>query len=1167
MLSDSRRKAPDTDLAELAEAEAALAFSSMPNVTFCPGAWQKLPAAPDWQAADSAFIPHCRQLLALCGSPDRAQNLLLLVVREMDPESAEEHWIEVQRRVFYSAAVAPLLAAPPATTLEAGQVRISEGLCRDRRDLAPLIVTLALLFALLAVAFYVAALALGRHIVGSWQAWVLPPLGGFAIGLAIPLLSLRVLQNIAPAPSAAAIDSAWWPALAGMLALILPAVVLRLGLKSAGGYLGDWQIEGRWGLAMVAVALGACAFWCWPACVSLGPQAVTVLVPLVVASALLLFLFGRAIDTTDRLPVALAAVAALVALPLGLALFLGSSALLWGVAAAAGAIVLGAEVATRARGTKRTKAAARAAAGDGQPCPRRSRHLGRSTRPGLVSHVSATGRFRRNKYATGPICRRPNGLVGAVRHDRIGQDRGCPAHYRSVECQRSGSRSPVWQLPCGRLPLRTVPSIARRRLRRHCAGGRPTAERPSRFHAARARRSVRAVLCDVGRKRSRCRRRHHNPERFDGRSLRSSLRKLTRNRHVVLFIDNVHWLDDGSAALLKHLRERMPPEGELPLMILLVGRDDTRLRSLGLETGIVRVPVPSRPEQLSILTGSLRIDPDSAQHILDAMGVLAEEPGGLFWLGRAVVELVDAGAFEATDKGFALRADFLAKERLPVPAELRSELAARLRGSPQDQAVAECAALLGAQFRVSDLADSLAIDRLDLLRTLERFERELRICRDVVDDDDRYAFSSAFMLEVVRAEFGLLSVDRLRQKPAKIVQELHARIAATLERRAQKDPSVLYALAEHYHAAGDHYAEKGVEFGLLAARAARAQFAFENARSRLQAIESAARLLGRAQDLTREALLIDFDEANVTGRNRQVVAARGIEHLASVNTADRELTMSVARACYDAGRDSGHAKWFEHAARLAHQTIEHSTTATEQAEGHHLLGISLPVSRVAERLESLRRGLQLLNPTGGGTATDRLLGARLLDSLAEQLSHGGLAERLEARSLFERSLSIRRAPGTGDLPGQARALGGLGRLSLASDPADFAQAARYFQEDLQISQEIGDTAGQSLCHSFLGRCDRGLNQLPGALDHFRQAEKLALSPKDRLFAYAGMLDVSMEMDKPAEVESIGRKLLAEIDSQPLPEGCAAELVRVLSIHSAQLRDDWARLLADRLTSH
>ena len=64
-----------------------------------------------------------------------------------------------------------------------------------------------------------------------------------------------------------------------------------------------------------------------------------------------------------------------------------------------------------------------------------------------------------------------------------------------------------------------------------------------------------------------------------------------------------------------------------------------------------------------------------------------------------------------------------------------------------------------------------------------------------------------------------------------------------------------------------------------------------------------------------------------------------------------------------------------------------------------------------------------------------------------------------------------------------------------------------------------------------------------------------------------MLEVSIELEQMAAAESIGRELLTEIDSKPVPEACAAEINRVLSAHANRLGGDWARALADRLAPH
>jgi hypothetical protein len=204
--------------------------------------------------------------------------------------------------------------------------------------------------------------------------------------------------------------------------------------------------------------------------------------------------------------------------------------------------------------------------------------------------------------------------------------------------------------------------------------------------------------------------------------------------------------------------------------------------------------------------------------------------------------------------------------------------------------------------------------------------------------------------------------------------------------------------------------------------------------------------------------------------------------------------------------------------------------------------------------------LEPLEPTDD----NRLRQARVLDSLAEQLARGTPTEQAEARGRFERSLAIRREGGLGDLPGQARALGGLGRLNLVSDPPDYVAAARYLAEDLHLSEEIGDAVGQSMCHTLLGRCERALGHWDAALSHFRQAQQAAPGVKDQLFAKAGMLDVALVLGRQEEAAAIGRDLLAQAEAGPMPALCADEIARVVALHADALRDGWGPALVDRL---
>jgi hypothetical protein len=1196
-------------LAALADSEAPLAFGTAANAAVLPGDCRRqLPPTPAWNAPDAAFFPLCRQFAEHFRPGARQVNVMFIVVRAMAPTPTDEYWFQAQRRVFFISDGGSHVAAIATHSQDATQVKFTEGLFRDKSAVLPAIIGVHLLLAVVALALYAGVLGRGGRVVSGWQAWIVPPALGYLLGVALPPMIITGLERVAPDPLASATSAAWWPCAAGALALLLPAIIDRLVARGAASLLGGLPITAHWGANLAAVGCGVGAFWSRHALLSLGWNAGALLVPLCLAAVAVLALLGRAIDRDDPLPAALAVLAVVMAIPFGLGAFLASPPVMWCVALVAtapmawllvrqqragqrhGGQIAGERAGGERSGEKpafeddarvpRTLAELRAAAQSPAYQPlgiyeAASEHL-KQFDGGRTVWLALCGASGSGKTATAQAllralrARHPDLLVLTAScrvesapyepfHEALAEvwgGVGSPAavgndgQFDAVLHELLGMLVPCWSLLSG--------------LGQAAGGG---AVSPHDLFAA----------------------------------IHGTLRRLARKRPVVLLLDDAQWLDvppsgaprdslppdaaaargeasagdarhrsvfgkrmEGSASILHQLRQHLPPGGKLPLLVLLASRDAAKLQHLGVVDAIVKIPMPSPREQASILTASLGLAADSASQIVAALGGIAQEPGGLFWLGRAVAELVDAGAIEAADGQFVLGRGFQTIEKLPIPADLRQELAARLSTSAQHRLVLECAALLGQVFQVSNLAESLAIDRLELLQILRLLEDEMRVLRDVPESDDLYAFSSAFIYEVIRLEFGIDAADGAPARPPKIVRELHARIAAALEKHGNSSPQVIYDLARHYCQAGELLAAKSLAYAVLAARAARAEFTFDSAREYLEMARSAVRPGVETLDLSREALLVDLDEAHVTGRHGETVADRGLDYLAQYPASDHELLVAVARACYEAGRDSVDPQWFGRAARLAQQILDSGRTSAEQAAGLHLLGISLPLERADQRIDSLRRGLARVADTTPRDAGSLLLEARLLGSLAEQLSQGTPAERDEARSLFERGLLVRQANRLGDLPGRARAYGGLGRLAYFGEPPDYSLARQYFEQDLAISEEIGDLAGQSMCCTFLGGCDRAEGKSAAALEHYRRAHAAASSPKDKFYALTGMLLVYGELRSRADLERCAGEWLTLAAEHPIPPGCIEELAPAVSGNAPWLEGPWVAPLAERV---
>jgi hypothetical protein len=903
---------------------------------------------------------------------------------------------------------------------------------------------------------------------------------------------------------------------------------------------------------MMATGCGVTAFFARTAWLALGASALSIVPALTVAACAVMYMFGRALDSTDRFPTMLAPVAVGFATVLGVATMavewqwiagIGFAALvidaLFGLRVALRRSAISksasngnATPATSSRPQTLAELEARARSPEFQPSPSYTEAKAylqqgdaAATRwlalhgPSGAGKSAAASRLIADLRALHPDARvlsgncRSNAPPYQPFHDALGEiweskttpgPQATASGLDSVLQELVGAIVPYWSLLSGF---------------GHASGTSPGAA--GEFYSA----------------------------------VTASLKRLARKQPVILFLDNLQWIDEGSAALLRHLHQRLPPGGDTHLTVLLCARDQTPFQTSGIGDCVMPLNTPSRVEQVAILTEAFGIEPSSAQRIVDALGVLGDEPGGLFWLFQSVRELASAGTLQPTERGFAFRDD---AESLPVPADLRRTLAEKLHASNDQKLILRSAALLGEVFSVTTLAETLELDRLELLETLRQLEQTAHLVCDVPNDDDRYAFSSAFMFETVRDE--LVAPRVAGQRPPKLIQELHSRIASALERRG--DPKLIFALARHWSLAGDRHAAKSFDCCLLAARQARAAFTFDEARRWLSLAERSAQIAGKPFDAALEKLRIDCDESHVTGLNRAATAESAWQLVEHRTHPDHALLVLGARSCYDASRDTGKPIWCERGVALSRRIIASSQVPLEQAAGYHLLGVSLPPRHADERLAALQKGLTLVESDPSDDLTRIALEAKLLSSLGEQLSYGDADDRAAARTYFERGLEIRTSRGLTDLPGQARAHGGLGRLALREEPPDYDAARVHFVEDLRLSESIDDAAGVSMSHGALARCDRAAGDFEAAAEHLRGARDAAHATKDVYFAVIGQLELALEMKNEPAAKGFGRELIAMMERDALPPSCAGELLRIL----AAVDTDWAKAIADRLRS-
>ena len=243
---------------------------------------------------------------------------------------------------------------------------------------------------------------------------------------------------------------------------------------------------------------------------------------------------------------------------------------------------------------------------------------------------------------------------------------------------------------------------------------------------------------------------------------------------VLLVLDDLHWADDLSLMLLRHL---LRAEAPIRLLVLATYRDTEPSRTALLAdvvTGLAR-----RPDVARLELGPLA-EPDVAAMLARAGRraslagrVRAATQGNPFFVGEVIVALGEDG-----DPGAALT------------PRVRDVVRWRLARLPEGAAdVLAAAAVAGAEFDADVLADAANVDLEPALDALEAAERA-RLLRSA-GVLDRFSFAHALVRQTI--------VDEL---PAGRRVRLHARIAHALERAAATRFVAAGDLAAHFAAAG-----------------------------------------------------------------------------------------------------------------------------------------------------------------------------------------------------------------------------------------------------------------------------------------------------------------------------------------------------------------------------
>lgn len=334
------------------------------------------------------------------------------------------------------------------------------------------------------------------------------------------------------------------------------------------------------------------------------------------------------------------------------------------------------------------------------------------------------------------------------------------------------------------------------------------------------------------------------------------LRCAGQQQPLLLVLDDVHWADPASIALLQMIAY----EPALPLLGLVTSRPDDpdaaawvrrtldRLRRDGLceRRVLPGLDIEEAAALLATRSGAA-VDPEFARDLWQ------RTRGNPYFLEELWRHLSDSRT-AAPPIGSAAEVDSDL-----IPAGVRSMLGQRIeRLSPPTRAVLAAASVQGVEFRVDAVASVISRPEVDVLEALDEAAARGMV-EEVSGGTGRFRFAHALTAEVIRV--GLSGARRAR---------LHGEFGTWLEAASAGEPDRIAEIAFHLTRSADpDLAEKAITYALRAARQADAACAYESAalhlRRALAVIEAGGAAESAAMLRRRYDILVELTSCHERG--------------------------------------------------------------------------------------------------------------------------------------------------------------------------------------------------------------------------------------------------------------------------------------------------------------
>lgn len=545
-------------------------------------------------------------------------------------------------------------------------------------------------------------------------------------------------------------------------------------------------------------------------------------------------------------------------------------------------------------------------------------------------------------------------------------------------------------------------------------------------------------------------------------------RQMAGQTPLLLWVEDIHWADSGTLALLRHLAQHLH---SLRILLLLTYRDEelglAEGRGLGellaeLDRGrraqTIRLARLSREQTRSLLATLLATGDEISVEFLD--GVYGETEGNPFFVEEVCKALIEAGKLYFAG-GAWRRADI---KTVVIPRSIRAAITGRVERLPAyQQEILRSAAVLGREFDFAALQQMGGWGEDTLLGMLEEIERTQLLVETRRTPPVRYAFAHALIPFTLRESLSALRLQRL-----------HSRAAAALETLRPHD---LEALAYHFSAADER--DKAVAYCRQAAQRAQTLYAYDTA---IQHLRTALDLLeANHADGERLATLEQLADVNRLAGERDealTIYAEALDLWRGQTEGERwngvRLCRKIGATYLHLGSGAQMARWAAAAQAGRELGLALIADAPPHPEAVRLLAAMADAARVGQvdqdwdAAERYARAAVVMAETLDAPVEL----ATALEALQTVYGVRGLLR--ERVTLAQRSVALSRDPHFGDRRERCRLLCEAGNALLLV--GDYGQAISYLVEGEALADQLRDVTRQVYALGLQAQCFFGLDR-------------------------------------------------------------------------------------------